>query len=289
MALTKIPPRGRTRLAPTPSGFLHVGNAFNFLVSALLAKDSGSDLLLRIDDLDTERVRSEYVEDIFRSLEWLGIRCDKGPSGPEELATTWSQAHRLDRYRGLSQQLERMGMLYPCACSRSEMAERVETGAPHACASTTSPTVTPGSPWRLRIPDPSVVRYKELSGRTVENDLFALMEDPVLITRGNGRPAYQLASLADDVDFGITFIVRGEDLRPSTTCQAFLADRLGLDDFAEVRFHHHHLIVDADGSKLSKSAGSRALRSMRLAGEGPDQLVGQAERYVEDLYRSIST
>jgi hypothetical protein len=97
-----VPYGGITRLAPTPSGYLHAGNAINFLITARLAQESGSRVLLRIDDLDQERVRPEYVEDVFRSLEWLGIHWDDGPSGPEELYSTWSQQLRTARYLTLA-------------------------------------------------------------------------------------------------------------------------------------------------------------------------------------------
>ncbi len=203
-------PTGRTRLAPTPSGYLHVGNAFNFLLTERLARSSGSRLLLRIDDLDQERVRPEYIEDIFRSLEWLGITWDEGPSGPDDFQRNWSQRLRLEKYRALAARLRSAGHTYACVCSRAQLEALRSTGEEHACRN--GPVVMGRvASVRLRIPDPCPVRIMELSGaQTV--DLHHEMPDPVMEQRGTGRPAYQLTSLCDDVAYGVTFLVRGRDL-----------------------------------------------------------------------------
>ncbi len=126
-------PRGlRTRLAPTPSGFLHVGNALNFLLTEALAKRAGGTILLRIDDLDAERVRPEYVQDIFDSLHWLDISWQEGPRNPAELADRWSQHLRLARYHTLLGQLRELGALYACDCTRQtvEHCKCVSRGLP---------------------------------------------------------------------------------------------------------------------------------------------------------------
>jgi glutamyl-tRNA synthetase len=108
----------RTRIAPTPSGFLHAGNAVNFLITHELARAARGTLLLRIDDLDAERARPEYLDDIFRSLEWLGIDWDEGPTGPEDFLRNWSQRSRIERYSELLLGLRKGGHLYACECSR---------------------------------------------------------------------------------------------------------------------------------------------------------------------------
>ncbi|MBL7951850.1 MAG: hypothetical protein JNM62_09030 [Flavobacteriales bacterium] len=271
----------KTRIAPTPSGYLHAGNAFNFLVTAALAKVVGAKVVLRIDDLDAERSRLEYVEDIFQSLEWLGIRVDEGPSGPTDFRTNWSQQLRLERYTALAEELRAAGVLYPCTCARPrfEQMDRNE----HPCRTSKEEAVAHGTPWRLRIPVPCTVGVKQFDGTTSALDLPALLPDPIILQRDNARPAYQIASLCDDLEMGITFIVRGADLLPSTACQAHLAQLLKRDTFAEVRFHHHALAVDADGSKLSKSAGSASLKAMREAGTSPAALIAQATAYAEML------
>ncbi len=282
-----LPSGGRTRLAPTPSGYLHVGNAFNFLVTDRLAKAFGMALVLRIDDLDSDRARPEYVSDIFYTLEWLGIQCDEGPSGPEEFSKEWSQSLRIERYQALVDELREHGAVYPCACSRSQIEERQRRGAPHSCRTGPYFDVPQGTPWRLRIPEDTTVGFRQLGGSVERIAPATLMADPIVQLRENGRPAYQIASLSDDLDRGISMIVRGADLLPSTACQLFIAQVLGREMFAEVRFHHHPLSLDAEGQKLSKSAGAGSLRAMRDARSSPAPLIAAAERYVDGLLGDI--
>ncbi|HOY28488.1 MAG TPA: glutamate--tRNA ligase family protein [Flavobacteriales bacterium] len=274
----------KTRIAPTPSGFLHAGNAFNFLLTDRLAKATGSKVVLRIDDLDAERTRPEYLEDIFRSLDWLGVTLDVGPSGVEDFRTSWSQQLRLDRYTVLVDELRGKGVLYPCACSRQHF-ERF-THDTHACRSGSS-EVGPTA-WRLRIPVPCPIEVKQIAGMTERVDLAASLPDPVIAQRDTGRPAYQIASLSDDLDMGITWIIRGADLLDSTACQLHLAQVLDRPAFGAVLFHHHPLTADAQGQKLSKSAGSTSLKAMREAGGSPGHLIRQAEDYSEALLKHLA-
>lgn len=279
---------GRTRLAPTPSGFLHAGNAINFLVTHRLTRSAGAKLLLRIDDLDTERMRPAYLEDIFRSLEWLGIGWDEGPSGPEEHLSSWSQLARIPRYQELADALRAGGHVYGCTCSRQQVRERSPDGRyPGTCRDRGLPLDVPGTAWRLRLPARAQVPIPQLHGGPDILELSDLMGDPVIRQRATtgsaGVPAYQLASLADDVDRDVTFIVRGEDLLPSTACQLYLAKLLGFSSFERVRFGHHHLILDPEGHKLSKSEGASSLKAIRAAGSTPDDLHRQADRVLERL------
>ncbi len=274
----------KTRIAPTPSGFLHAGNAFNFLLTDRLAKATGTKLVLRIDDLDAERTRPEYIEDIFRSLDWLGIAVDDGPSGLEDFRTSWSQQLRLERYRALVDELRGKGVLYPCACSRQQF-ERF-TGDTHACRCGTA-EVEPTA-WRLRIPVPSPVEFELLDGTIERVDLAESFPDPIIVQRDTGRPAYQIASLCDDLDMGITMIIRGADLLYSTACQLHLAQVLDRPAFGAVHFHHHPLTADAQGQKLSKSAGSTSLKAMREAGGSPGHMIRQAEDYSEALLKHLA-
>lgn len=266
-----LPPGGRTRLAPTPSGYLHAGNAINFLITHMLAQHAGARSRLRIDDLDAERMRPDYVDDVFHSLRWLGIVWKDGPSTQEDQLTTYRQELRLERYLGLIDRLRTAGHLYACTCSRRQL-----VASACACRSLHRPFDAPDTVWRLHVPQGTILSIPNMAGRPVEVDLARTMGDPVLRQR-NGRPAYQIASLADDLDHGTTFIVRGADLLPSTACQLFLARLLGEKAFLHVRFLHHPLEMDADGTKLSKSAGSTSLRSMREAGHGPEALLQRAE------------
>jgi len=276
----------RTRIAPTPSGYLHVGNAFNFLVTAELVRTIGGTLFLRVDDLDQERVRPEYVEDVFRSLAWLGIRVDEGPSGPEDLQRSWSQQLRMERYGRVVEQVRATGHLYPCACSRAQR-EREGSGV-HLCRTGEIGSTPVGTAWRLKVPDPCPVSWSEWDGTPQFVELNSAMPDPVMVQRGNGRPAYQVASLVDDMDMGIDHVVRGADLIPSTACQWYLALILKRPAFQAIRFHHHPLVTDGTGRKLSKSAGDTSLRSLREAGRSPDHLRDQAKAYVEAFMRHIS-
>ncbi|MCF8257653.1 MAG: hypothetical protein K9J06_08875 [Flavobacteriales bacterium] len=262
---------GRTRIAPTPSGFLHEGNAFAFLLTAELAKRHGASVLLRIDDLDNDRKRPEYVEDIFLTLEWLEINWQEGPKNAAELESAWSQHHRLHLYEEALTMLREKELVYACGCSRKQLAAfDSPTDDAHTCRSGNLLLDMPDTAWRLRIPKEVEVNFKNLNGETKVLLPDELLPDPV-VRRRDGIPAYQVASVVDDHHFGIDLIVRGEDLLPSTAVQLFIAQQLGLDDFLNATFHHHPLILDEKGEKWSKSAGEGKesyLRKDRLALSG---------------------
>ena len=277
----------KTRIAPTPSGFLHAGNGFNFLVTDGLARALGMTLILRIDDLDAERTRPEYVEDIFVSLDWLGIRVDEGPSGPRDLALSWSQGLRVDRYMGMVADLRSKGAVYACACSRTHMEELLQLGLDHPCRAERGGVPAQGVPWRLGLIAGDRVAMTVLGGASEVLEPAALMPDPVILQRGGAVPAYQVASLCDDLEMGIGMIIRGADLLPSTACQLYIAQVLNEDRFRAVRFHHHPLDRAADGSKLSKSAGAASLKAMRESGVSPGPLIARARLHVDTLLARI--
>lgn len=245
----------KTRIAPTPSGFLHEGNAFAFLLTAELAKKHGASILLRIDDLDNDRKRPEYVSDIFESLHWLGISCDKGPKNPKELEEEWSQHHRLSLYEVALTSLREKGLVYACGCSRKQLSE-LESPADdaHTCRNGLLPLDTADSAWRIRIPKDVTVCFKQLNGTVTSLQPASRQPDPV-VRRKDGIPAYQVVSVCDDEHFGIDLIVRGEDLLASTAVQLFIAQQLGFDGFINATFHHHPLLLNEKGEKWSKSAG----------------------------------
>lgn len=269
-----------TRIAPTPSGYLHAGNAVNFLLTAAVAERVGARMRLRIDDLDAERMRSVYVDDIFTSLRWLGIAWQEGPRDRHDHERRCSQLLRLPRYQEALDLLKEQGDLYACTCSRAEL----KRGA-CACRTKAIGFNAPEAAWRLRLPADGLVRLVPLFGTERWLSPAMHLPDPVVRQRGElgGRPAYQIASLLDDVDHGITHIVRGMDLLPSTLCQLHLAERLGLESFLRVRFVHHPLLTDARGAKLSKSDGAQALKVMREAGHSPDALRAEAQRMLQEL------
>lgn len=262
----------RSRLAPTPSGFLHAGNGMNFILTWALTRAFGGRLLLRIDDLDKARYRREYVEDIFATLEWLGIDYDEGPESVEDFEQKWSQHHRLERYAKLLTELRAEGLLFACDCSRRAIRSISPNGNyPGTCLKRNLPFEQEKVAWRIQAPAAAqavtVIDWKEGYQNA---ELYKI--DAFVVRQKNGFPAYQIASLADDVYFGINFIVRGKDLWESTLSQLYLANVLRQDDFSDCRFFHHSLLRDDNGEKMSKSAGSNALRTWREEGRPPSFL-----------------
>lgn len=266
-----------TRMAPTPSGFLHAGNGAAFVLAWQLARQAGGQVLLRIDDLDAERVRPEYVQDIFDTLAWLGVDWDLGPRSPKELQESWSQHLRLAEYNRLLAELRDAGHLYACDCSRSQIAARgAKAEYDGHCRGRNLPMDKPDVAWRLKLPEGATVAMRTWpDGKPQEHLVEA--PDPVVRQR-TGRPAYQVASLADDLRFGVDFIVRGMDLLPSTMVQLHMAKLLGLGKFGRVLFLHHALLAGPDGRKMSKSAGAASLRHWRESGKGPSEVFAMVDR-----------
>lgn len=255
----------RTRFAPTPSGFLHLGNAFSFVLTWLLARQGGGTVRLRIDDIDRVRKRAEFVEDIFRSLEWLGLDYDEGPMGPDDFEASFSQQLRLDRYRECIDVLLHNNELFACDCSRSSIQRESPDGQhPVSCRSKLTDFHSQNVCWRCNT-NGVVVEWLDADDRPRQVALDATLRDFVVQRKDRG-PSYQIASLVDDLDFGINYLVRGEDLLASTAAQIWLARQLREESFCRARFLHHPLLFDNSGRKLSKSAGATSLKSMREAG-----------------------
>jgi glutamyl/glutaminyl-tRNA synthetase len=244
-----------TRIAPTPSGYLHSGNALNFLITQKLAEIEGAGILLRIDDIDDERLRAEYLNDVFSVMRELGIDWQLGPTGSYDFKRNWSQQRRAHLYDALLQGLVDAQAVYACGCSRKELSGHSLCDENHRCRQGQLPLHAPDVAWRLRIPMDTVVRFRDGIMGDLAVNLTEQIPDPV-VRRRDGRAAYQVASLADDVHFGIGLIVRGEDLLASTAVQLYMAKVLHMESFAQVRFFHHQLIRADDGQKLSKSAGT---------------------------------
>jgi glutamyl/glutaminyl-tRNA synthetase len=256
----------KTRIAPTPSGYLHAGNALSFLLTEQLAQEHGAQILLRIDDMDRQRVRPEYVQDVFNTLRFLGINWQEGPLDVADFEAHWSQCTRMPLYEAALQQLASDGHIYACTCSRTDIARDSTNGRyPGTCRNKGLSLDTPGASWRLRTDNPEPLLVKLRSGATVWEALPEAQHDFVVRKR-DGFPAYQLSSLADDVHFGIDLIVRGEDLWDSTLAQLYLARLLGLQVFLQCTFVHHGLITDGAGEKLSKSAGAASIHYQQQQG-----------------------
>ncbi|MAW07825.1 MAG: tRNA glutamyl-Q synthetase [Halobacteriovoraceae bacterium] len=210
----------KTRFAPTPSGFLHLGNVLNLLFCEKWSKSNGAQLLLRIDDIDRERFRLEYLEDIFKTIDWLGIKFDEGPSGVEDFLKNYSQHTKLESYkRYLNDVLEDT---FSCSCSRKEL-QGLES-YPGTCR------------------DKGLVYKKGLNLR--------LKEDDSIIYKKDLLPSYNWACVIDDFEMNITHIVRGDDLLESSLVQDRYRLKLNLPSIAS---SFHQLILSKNGEKLSKS------------------------------------
>lgn len=245
------------RLAPTPSGFLHIGNAVNFVLNWLSARQLGGQLLLRIDDLDTSRKRPDYVADIFRTLDWLGLDYDMGPTGPDDLEKQWSQWLRLDQFAETLTYLRAANVLYTCNLSRQQWYELDAHGHWSTLNRAGNLFDKADLAWRFRAPSNGSADF--------------------VVRRRDALPAYQIASLTDDIFYGVTHIIRGQDLAESTARQAQLAEALGWTQFGQAAVWHHPLLVDDAGQKMGKSAGHghngpTSVRAMREAGEGPGRI-----------------
>ena len=245
-----------SRIAPTPSGYLHLGNAFSFILTWLLVRKRGGVLHLRIDDLDAARRREAYIEDIFRTLDWLGMDYDEGPSGPDDFYRNHSQQHRIPAYEALLQDLRARGALFACTCSRKEIQLAAADGQyPGTCRDRGLPFDAPETAWRIRTPENAQATWHDAIRGPQTVFLHAAMRDFV-VRRKDGIPAYQIASLSDDLAMGINCIVRGADLLDATAAQLLLADLLDRPAFAHIQWFHHPLLLDAQGHKLSKSQGA---------------------------------
>lgn len=270
----------RSRLAPTPSGYLHVGNAFSFVLTWLLTRAQNGSLHLRIDDLDSDRTRPEYIRDIFETLEWLGLDYDSGPRSEEDFRQNWSQRRRLSEYNKALIRLREQNDLFACECSRSTALAFSENGIyTGLCRNKQIPLDKAQTAWRFRSDQDSKVHFLDLEQGEYSTNTALAMGD-VVLRRKDGIPAYQIASLTDDILDGITFIVRGSDLLPSTAVQCVLAQRLQWSSFQNVQFLHHHLLSDAKGKKLSKSQGAESLKAWREAGRTPHKIYTLVAEYL---------
>lgn len=258
-----------TRLAPTPSGYLHFGNAVSCVVTVLLARSRGAEIRLRIDDLDRERFKEVYLEEIFTTLDWLGIVPDEGPSGPTDFLQNHSQHLRLDRYTRMINLLTERKALYTCRCSRRAFNEKADYLC-HCLSEDYAPAE--GFIERLNFL-PEHLSFNDFDGIGY-NLALRLEPGSIPVVQRNGMPSYQIASLCDDLDFGVDLIVRGEDLTASTAYQMYLSRLLGEQSFTRTAFFHHGLMYDS-GTKLSKSEGAYSLHAMREGGMTASAFYGQ--------------
>jgi len=271
--------RVRVRFAPSPTGHLHVGNARVALANWLFARRSGGAFVLRLDDTDTARCRPEYEAAIEEDLRWLGLAWDEGPV---------RQRDRLAAYAAAAERLKNAGRLYPCWESEAELEakrrQRLKRGlapiydraALAMTADQRARAFASGRPpyWRFRLADGETAWDDLVLGRRAVR--LAAVSDPVLI-RADGTPLYTFASVVDDLELGITHIIRGEDHITNSGVQRDLMAALGADPDA-IRLAHLPLLVGAAGEPLSKRIGSLSLRKLRADGIEPAALAAYLAR-----------
>jgi glutamyl/glutaminyl-tRNA synthetase len=237
-----------TRIAPTPSGFLHAGNRLNFTLISDLARRWRAIVALRIDDADGPRYRREYVEDIFLTLHELGIEWQVGPRDVDDFESHWSQRAKTEKYRAeLHRAIERGLAVYACMCSRQAQRGPASGGCVGGCRSR-SLSLAPGDTSLRAIVDQG--SRVAVGNAVVPLDLE--MGDPV-IWRRDDVPSYHLVSILEDRDLGVTHVVRGADLLGSTALQIHLARWFDAANVEQATYVHHDLILDRTGAKLSKS------------------------------------
>jgi len=261
-----------TRFAPSPTGYLHVGGARTALFSWLYARRHGGDFILRIEDTDRERSTDESVDAILRGMAWLGLAYDHGP---------FYQTHRFDRYQEIIQQLLDDGHAYYCYCSREELDEmregqRARKEKPRytgLCRSRTEPRDGVDPVIRFKNPtDGAVVVDDMVRGKVV----FQNSElDDLIIARSDGTPTYNLTVVVDDLDMGLTHIVRGDDHLNNTPRQINILKALGAET---PKYAHLPMILGSDGSRLSKRHGAVSVLQYRDEGYLPEALLNYLVR-----------
>lgn len=263
-----------TRYAPTPSGYLHLGNIYSFILTYLLAKKQGANILLRIDDLDQDRVKPVYIQDIFDCLDFLELPFDMGPRTLREYEAEYSQRHRMDLYESALQVFQGKGRVFACECSRSKVDRMHPLGYyTGLCRDKKLPFEGKGNSWRFRAGMHQDVPFYELGKGLVQGKLPGILAD-FIVRRKDGLPAYQLTSVVDDIHFGVDMVVRGKDLWGSTIAQVMLSQSLENNDFSKTMFHHHALLKGPGDQKLSKSAGATSIYHLRKEGKKKEEIFG---------------
>jgi len=266
-----------TRFAPSPTGHLHLGHAY----AALTARDAGERFLLRIEDIDAARCRPQFEAAIFEDLAWLGLAWEE---------PVLRQSTRFPAYRAALDTLDAMGLLYPCFCTRTDIAQASQ--APHGpegalypgtCRHLSSETrkvrIASGAPYALRLDvakataSAGALSFEENgAGPNGERGIIAvdpLLFGDIVLARKETPAAYHLAVVVDDAFQGVTLVTRGNDLFYAAHVQRLLQELLGLPSPA---YAHHKLILDADGKKFSKRDTATTLRAMREAGVTPAEI-----------------
>lgn len=296
-----VPSSGyRGRLAPSPTGFLHIGHARTFWSAWLRTREAGGTLVMRMDDLDRDRSKQEYADAALEDLHWLGMRWQEGPEKGGPFAP-YEQSKRTPIYLAAWRKLLRNGYLFPCRCSRKDLENAL--GAPHENTTRSGAKTEPlddepiypgtcrrtqwrapqlpgptameqeqpdGMNWRFHIRDGEVVEFEDLN---LGPQRFVAGRDfgDFVVWRKDGGPSYQLASVCDDISMEITEVVRGADLLKSTARQILLFKALG---FQPPAWYHCKLVLDHNGRRLAKRHDALSLRTLRQRGLTPMNIFG---------------
>ena len=272
----------RGRLAPSPTGLLHLGHARTFWIAAERARRRKGSLVLRNEDLDPQRCRAEFVAAMYDDLRWLGITWSEGPDcgGPRG---PYAQSERRNHYVAAWQRLRDAGFIYPCTCSRKDLAQAAsapndaddELLYPGKCrvrrdaAEFSAPA---GVNWRFRVPAGDAVPFTD---RNLGEHEFIAGHDfgDFVVWRRDDVPAYQLAVVVDDTQQRITEVVRGADLLKSTARQILLCRALG---FEVPAYYHCELVRDESGARLAKRHDALSIRHLRESGLSAAEVVARA-------------
>ncbi len=274
-------------MAPSPTGLLHIGHARTFWVAAQRAIENQGTLILRNEDLDPQRSRAEFARAMIEDLRWLGIHWSEGPDcgGPYG---AYSQSERRAHYLEAWRRLREGGFLYPCTCSRKDLAQSAnapndaddEPVYPGTCRERRDVVefMEPaGVNWRFRVPEGEEIEFEDLNlgrRRYVGGSDFG----DFLVWRRDDVPAYQLAVVVDDAAMRITEVVRGADLLKSTARQLLLLRALGYADlgYAAPEYFHCELVRDGAGVRLAKRHDALSIRHLRESGMTPEKVLEMA-------------
>ncbi len=269
-------PNYRGRIAPSPTGLLHLGHARTFWVAQERARAKGGTLILRNEDIDSTRFKLEFVSQMIEDLHWFGFQWQEGPDCGGPFAP-YNQSERFHLYRAAREKLRDGGFVYPCTCSRKDIRDAAsapnagddEVIYPGTCRQNRkSEIVNRKFSWRFRVPDGEIISFTD---GNCGPQTFVAGKDfgDFVVWRHDDVPAYQLACVVDDAAMQITEVVRGADLLVSTARQLLLYHALGLP---APEFFHCALVRDERGQRLAKRHDALSLRALRGQGKTPEKL-----------------
>ncbi|MCH6255519.1 tRNA glutamyl-Q(34) synthetase GluQRS [Puniceicoccaceae bacterium K14] len=282
--------RYRGRIAPTPTGYMHLGHARTFLEAQRRAQEAGGDLVLRIEDLDKQRCKKEYVDALVEDLSWVGLEWNEGPDVGGEYGSYY-QSERLPFFEKALCSLIDKELVYPCFCSRKDIANSIV--APH---SESGETIYPGTcrnndlgsemnpfavNWRFRVSDGQAISFNDA---VCGNCTYTADKDfgDFLVWRKDGLPSYELAVVVDDIAMEISEVVRGEDLLLSTARQILLYEAF---EAKSPNFFHCPLVLDEKGNRLAKRSKSLGLRVLREREVSIQDVLGNARLGDKLIYK----